>query len=538
MQLESVLKNYFGFDEFRGDQEKVIQQALQGGDNLVIMPTGFGKSLCYQLPAAYFQDLKENSQPQNFEIGTIELKELKDSKASTSSKVLKEKNEEKTSTKPKEEPVKQPYGLVLVISPLIALMEDQVKSAQKKGLKVAAIHSAMSGEARKNILKQLSANELSLLYVTPERFRKESFLEHIAQIKVNILAVDEAHCISLWGHDFRPDYSKLGEIRTLLGNPPTMALTATATPQVREDIIKQLHLTSAKQFLGGIERPELSLHVHDLFSLESKLEKIMELRQKIKGPVLIYWSLIGTLEKAFAELKKVPFFQSHKIEKYHGQLAAEDRRRAQNNFFNSEDMTLMATPAFGLGIDKANIRAVIHGEIPTSLESYYQEVGRGGRDGKRAEGHLLFDEDDISISMDFIKWSCPEPSFVRKVYQLVKDRWNEYRANGNDFLRREMNFYNSRDFRVETSLNQLERAGSLELKGNHYVALDYWNEEFFSSSDHERHIKSQNEKLLATLRWAKQTEDCRLKLIYAYFGSKNHQECGICDVCKAMDSIY
>lgn len=529
MQLEKLLKKYFGFDEFRGDQEKVIQQALQGGDNLVIMPTGFGKSLCYQLPAAYFQDLKENSHPHSTEKGAAELKDSKDSRGS---KGLKDTNNEKASTSLKVEQTKQLDGLVLVISPLIALMEDQVKSAQKKGLKVAAIHSAMSGESRKNALKRLSANELSLLYVTPERFRKESFLEHMSQVKVSLLAVDEAHCISLWGHDFRPDYSKLGEIRTLLGNPPTMALTATATPQVREDIIKQLHLTTAKQFLGGIERPELSLHVHDLFSLESKLEKILELRQKIKGPVLIYWSLIGTLEKAFAALKKESYFQSHAIERYHGQLSPEDRRRAQNNFFISDDMTLMATPAFGLGIDKANIRAVIHGEIPTSLESYYQEVGRGGRDGARAEGHLLFDEEDISISMDFIKWSCPEPSFVRKVYQLVKDRWDEYRSGGNDFLRREMNFYNSRDFRVETSLNQLERAGSLELKGNHYVALDYWNEVFFSSSDHERHFKSQNEKLLATLRWAKQTDDCRLRLIYEYFGSTNHQECGLCDVCR------
>lgn len=530
MQLEKLLKKYFDFDEFRGDQEKVIQQALQGGDNLVIMPTGFGKSLCYQLPAAYFQDLKENSQRAVKAKGTDKLIS---SKSSTSAKDIKElDNEKKFAKKLTGEQVKQTHELVLVISPLIALMEDQVKSAQKKGLKAAAIHSAMSAEARQQVLMHLEAQELSLLYVTPERFRKESFLKVLSAVKVGLLAVDEAHCISLWGHDFRPDYSKLGEIRTLLGEPPTMALTATATPRVREDIIKQLHLTAAKQFLGGIERPELALHVHDLFSLESKLEKIMELRKQIKGPVLIYWSLIGTLEKAFAALKKESYFQTHKIEKYHGQLGPDDRRRAQTQFFSSEDMTLLATPAFGLGIDKANIRGVIHGEIPTSLESYYQEVGRGGRDGARAEGHLLFDEEDVSISMDFIKWSCPEPSFVRKVYQLVKDRWDEYRAGGNDFLRREMNFYNSRDFRVETSLNQLERAGSLELKGNHYVALDYWNEEFFSSTDHQRHFKFQNEKLLSMLRWAQQDETCRMKLIYEYFGSHNPQECGICDVCR------
>lgn len=522
MKLENLLIKYFGFDEFRGDQEKVIQQALQGGDNLVIMPTGFGKSLCYQLPAAYFQEWYTDSWMQAPEEDIEPLQSPKNSKNNKGASPRQHQESSHT---------KQIKNLVLVISPLIALMEDQVKSAQKKGLKAAAIHSAMSAEAREKVLKQLEEQELSLLYVTPERFRKNSFLESLSAVKIGVLAVDEAHCISLWGHDFRPDYSKLGEIRTWLGTPPTMALTATATPRVREDIIKQLHLTSAKQFLGGIERPELALHVHDLFSLESKLEKIMALRQQIKGPMLIYWSLIGTLEKAFAALKKEPYFQSHKIEKYHGQLGPEERRRAQNQFFSSEEMTLLATPAFGLGIDKANIRGVIHGEIPTSLEAYYQEVGRSGRDGKRAEGHLLFDEEDVSISMDFIKWSCPEPAFVRKVYQLVRDRWDEYRAGGTDFLRREMNFYNSRDFRVETSLNQLERAGSLELKSNHYVALDYWNEEFFSNADHEKHIKVQNEKLLAMLRWAKQNEDCRLRMIYEYFGSPHRQECGICDVC-------
>jgi ATP-dependent DNA helicase RecQ len=194
-------------------------------------------------------------------------------------------------------------------------------------------------------------------------------------------------------------------------------------------------------------------------------------------------------------------------------------------------MMMFATPAFGLGVDKPNIRGVIHGEMPTSLESYYQEVGRAGRDRQRAEGHLLYDEDDVSIAMDFIKWSCPEPAFVRTVYQMVKNRADEYRAGGPDFLRQEMNFYNSRDFRVETSLNQLERAGSLEWTGKYFEALDYWNEEFFEIGHHQQHLKSQNEKLLSMLRWAKQDEGCRMQTIYIYFGHHDADPCGVCDLC-------
>lgn len=481
-QLHSLLKKYFSFDGFRGEQEKVVHRLLQNEDALVVMPTGFGKSLCYQLPAA---NLQEEAQQ-----GRV-------------------------------------AGVVLVLSPLVALMQDQVTQARQKGLWVQAIHSGMEKKARERALRELSEGKVSLLYVTPERFRKQEFLDIIDQVSVKLLAVDEAHCISLWGHDFRPDYSRVGALRERLKTPTTVALTATATPRVQDDILRHLGIPKAYRFLGGIERPELALHVHDLFSLESKLEKIIELRERLQGPMLVYWNLIGTLEKALAGLRR----RGLNIGKYHGQMAGPDRRRAQEDFLASETGTMFATPAFGLGVDKANIRAVVHGELPLSIEAYYQEVGRAGRDRQRAEGHLLFDEDDVSIAMDFIKWSCPEPSFVRKVYQLVRDRTDEYRADGAEFLRREMNFYNSRDFRVETSLNQLERAGCLAFKGKFFEVVEDWEADFFSVEGHQQHLRSQNEKLLAMLRLAKQEEGCRMQTIYVYFGHHDPEPCGQCDLC-------
>lgn len=472
---QTILKKYFGFDAFRGLQEEIIQRTLKNQHSLVIMPTGSGKSLTYQIPALNFD------------------------------------------------------GLTVVISPLIALMKDQVDGLQKKSIDAAYINSSLNKEEREKRYKLVAEGHYRLLYVTPERFRKSEFVEILKKRTISLLAVDEAHCISEWGHDFRPDYTRLKEFRDLMSNPTTIALTATATPRVQDDIVIQLGLTpkEVKIFHEGIERENLFLECHEVWGEEEKLNHILEIIQQNPGNGILYFVLIKDLNR-MAELlskKKVRYL------KYHGDLGGEERKKIQDRFMGGENNLVLATNAFGLGIDKVNIRYVTHAQIPSSLESYYQEIGRAGRDGRHSVCTLLYDEQDLNIQLQFIEWNNPAAGYYDRLYRLISDQSERVNAEGIDFVREQMTYKNRNDFRLETALGMLDRFGVTEgdLDSKNLTIISELPEELSSQENRDIKLKIEQEKLYQMVLYTKE-ETCRKAFIHRYFGLEYHEKCGVCDL--------
>lgn len=501
---ERVRETVFGFREWRGEQSRVLQSLLNGNSCLTVMPTGMGKSLCYQIPAA----------------------------ACDGPGVLGE-------------------GFVLVVSPLIALMKDQVDSARRKGLRASAIHSAMPREERERVLAWLQSGKtksssgrgtLQLLYATPERFRQETFWEAISAAAQNglplkLLAIDEAHCISTWGHDFRLDYSRLGDRRARLGNPLTLALTATATMETQSDILRELGMLDADTHVASVWRPNLAIEVLNTSGLDEKVRAFVLSRHLHPGPAIVYFALIQTLKKFSAEISRLGFVHSV----YHSQVGDGNRRREQESFLGGETDLMLATPAFGLGIDKSDVRLLMHAEIPGSMEAYYQEIGRAGRDGKNSACVALYDRDDVTIQADFVKWSTPDPGFIQSVHNLISRNEMRARQEGFDYLRSQMNFYNRRDFRVETSVGLLERWGALEgREPREWKAIGEVPAEYLDPDRYKRSLRHREEKLHRLVSFFEQSPEvlahakgCRLVEVARSFGETlTERRCGVCDACR------
>lgn len=479
-RLKNLLQSQFGYPEFRFPQQEIIERSLEGKSTLALMPTGAGKSLTYQFLSLLAQD-----------------------------------NE-----------------LILVVSPLIALMQDQSIKANEFKIESTFINSSLSLDQKMNRMQQLANGQYRLVFVAPERFQKPEFWQALGKRKIKLFVVDEAHCISLWGHDFRPDYAKLQSYREKLGNPPLLALTATATADVQQDIARQFRLDlKSELILGGIERPNLSLNIFECYTEVEKNEKFLELLAKHKNDSgIVYFSLIQTLEgfSRFLAGKKIPHL------KYHGDLPSDVRRRSLNDFIKDKTPLILATPAFGLGIDKPNIRFVTHYEIPSTIEAYFQEVGRAGRDGLPANGYFLYSEDDLTIQMQFLNWAYPDKNFIEKVFDIIQSRPDVVGVQGFDYLREQMVFKNKKDFRVNAAVSILNRWGCLEEAATPfgYLPVRAPNEDDFTLEDQNILKKEHQKKLLLLLRFIQNSEQCRLLQVYHYFGHLLETPCGMCDVCR------
>lgn len=369
-----ILKTYWGYDSFRPLQEDIIRSVLNGRDTLALMPTGGGKSLCYQVPA-----------------------------------MAKE-------------------GLCLVISPLIALMKDQVEGLRKKKITAYAIFSGMSRKEVINTFKTVTASNCKFLYVSPERLETALFREYLPGLNISLIAVDEAHCISQWGYDFRPPYLRIAALRQELPGVPVLALTASATPDVQRDICEKLTISIPVQpsspavagmvksdwaiFRQSFERPNLS---YSVFSVESRINKIIEILRKVPGTGIVYCKS----RKRTKEISELLQLQNISADYYHAGLSQEERNNKQEAWINNQVRVIVCTNAFGMGIDKPDVRTVIHADVQDCLENYYQEAGRAGRDRKTSYAVLLYDEKELKELEDMPEVRFPSVKVIREVYQAI-----------------------------------------------------------------------------------------------------------------------
>jgi len=415
-EIHDLLQNRFRLNDFRPGQLEVIETLLAGRSSLAVFPTGGGKSLCYQLPAL-LQD-----------------------------------------------------GLTLVVSPLIALMKDQVDMLCRLGIEAARLDSSLELAEIKDIFQRMRSGQLKLLYVAPERLSNERFIQSLEHIPISLLAIDEAHCISEWGHNFRPDYLKLAHHAETLGIRKFLALTATATPQVSENICQVFAIESRDHVQTGFYRPNLSLHVTPCESKEKDQLLYQRLSSQPNQGTIVYVTLQKTAESVAEKLVK----QGINAQSYHAGMKSDNRSAIQEAFMSGETSVIVATIAFGMGIDKSDIRAVYHYNLPKSLENYVQEVGRAGRDGLPSSCEMFISADDCTTLLNFTYGDTPSRRVIESVLSHLLNREQEFQLNAYQVS----NTYDIRPLVLNTLLTYLELDGFIQHLGAQYETYQWkWIEE-------------------------------------------------------------
>ena len=459
----------FGIRRFRPGQREVLESVFRGRNTLALMPTGAGKSLTYQLPALFL---------------------------------------------PKP---------VVVVSPLIALMQDQQEKASKADIHVEKLDSTMRHGEAETAAAEIEQGIAQLIYVTPERLENSEFRQSLIDAGgISLLVVDEAHCIAQWGHHFRPAFNTIGEARRALGNPPVLALTATATEEVTREILRSLHAEDAQIVNNGTERQNLFFSVHPTVNIQAKLARILHMLEQEKGSGIIYTASVKSANELY------DFLTEHRISvgHYHGRMKIRDRERVQQEFMRGDHKVMIATKAFGLGIDKPDIRFVYHFEFPDSLETYYQEAGRGGRDGGPAHAVLLYRLEDKRIQSFFLSGRYPKSLELSSVYTALAGvaASADNIAAAADVGRR----------RTQVVLNLLREAGLIRRGSRGYCltkkepptgeALEELLQTYTDRASRDK------DRLAEMMHYA-ETPNCRTQVIRAYFGEPEGEPCLRCDNC-------
>jgi RecQ family ATP-dependent DNA helicase len=474
VELAELLRSVFGFARFRANQEAVCRAAIDGRDLLLVMPTGFGKSLCYQLPA--------------LALG----------------------------------------GTALVISPLIALMEDQAAKLMALGLRVGRIHSGLDRSVARQACVDYLNGSLQFLFIAPERLRVPGFGEMLAKRKPALIAIDEAHCISQWGHDFRPDYRMIGQYLPALRPAPVLALTATATPSVQADILTQLGMVKPAKFVHGFRRDNLAIEVVELSMPERPGAICGLLASAERRPAIVYAASRKGAEKLTAELSATKTNTTGKIPAaaYHAGLDAATRERVQTTFQAGKLEVVVATIAFGMGIDKADIRTVIHAGLPATLEGYYQEIGRAGRDGALSRTYLMHSYADQRMRDFFLNRDYPPADHLQQVFRAL---------GGNPQPVEELRAASKLgEEEFDKALEKLAIHGGarVDFGGNVTAGGPGWKKTYAVQAQYRA------EQFEKVLRFTTSTE-CRMAALVRHFGDVEDasQPCGICDGCDPAGAV-